>query len=255
MKTKEVKTEEQENKVKKCNTCKKEKHIDEYIHKTNNTELRTCLLCRENDTLKRKLKKEKDSKNNPSSIDGLKLCSDCNKYSKLIDFISKRNGEPVKTCLGCREKDICRKATVEMKKLTSIRNKEKKYYVKYRETKRQENEEEYLKHNAEIQKKWRVDNQERVTQWRTNNVNYRLKGIKQQAKKKNIEWNETMTNEHCTYLMKRNCYYCDFISNETVNGIDRMDSSKGYHLNNCVSCCKNCNFIKKCLDPVTFINR
>jgi len=143
-----------------------------------------------------------------------------------------------------------------MKKLISIRNKEKKYYVKYRETKRNENEQEYLQHNAEIQKTWRHNNEQHVASWKTKNVNYRLCAIKQQAKKKNIQWDDdTMTSEHCTKLMTSPCYYCAFISDDTVNGIDRMDATGYYTTSNCVSCCKNCNFIKKCLDPITFINR
>lgn len=55
--------------------------------------------------------------------------------------------------------------------------------------------------------------------------------------------------------MKSNCFYCNISSESTLNGIDRMDSNKGYKLSNCVSCCKTCNFIKGSLDPMTFINR
>lgn len=51
------------------------------------------------------------------------------------------------------------------------------------------------------------------------------------------------------------CFYCDFISDKSLNGIDRMDSMGGYEKNNTVSCCKNCNFIKGSLDPETFIKR
>ena len=31
---------------------------------------------------------------------------------------------------------------------------------------------------------------------------------------------------------------------ELVNGIDRLDSSKGYTINNCVPCCSKCNLMK-----------
>jgi hypothetical protein len=38
------------------------------------------------------------------------------------------------------------------------------------------------------------------------------------------------------------CYYCgDFI--DTV-GVDRVDSTKGYSKDNCVSCCEDCNRMK-----------
>lgn len=38
------------------------------------------------------------------------------------------------------------------------------------------------------------------------------------------------------------CYYCGDVKN--YNGIDRVDSSKGYILNNCVPCCEICNKMK-----------
>lgn len=57
-------------------------------------------------------------------------------------------------------------------------------------------------------------------------------------------------------LVKGDCYYCGFspsklsysylVSNysEDINGIDRLDSSFGYSVDNCVSCCKSCNRMK-----------
>jgi hypothetical protein len=39
------------------------------------------------------------------------------------------------------------------------------------------------------------------------------------------------------------------------NGIDRIDSSKGYELNNVVSCCKNCNSAKMELSIIDFKNQ
>lgn len=56
-------------------------------------------------------------------------------------------------------------------------------------------------------------------------------------------------------LTKQNCFYCGIPPQQIVsghrlngsykyNGIDRIDSSKGYILGNVVSCCKYCNFAK-----------
>jgi hypothetical protein len=53
-------------------------------------------------------------------------------------------------------------------------------------------------------------------------------------------------------LTTKNCYYCDCIpssvlkskdntGNYIYNGIDRVNNNKGYILDNCVSCCGNCN--------------
>lgn len=62
-------------------------------------------------------------------------------------------------------------------------------------------------------------------------------------------------------LIHSNCYYCgaapstDNVWNKSgkrkldkesikINGIDRIDSDKGYFLENCVPCCPQCNRMK-----------
>ena len=44
-------------------------------------------------------------------------------------------------------------------------------------------------------------------------------------------------------LISSPCAYCGKIQ-EQFNGLDRIDSSKGYTIDNVVSCCKYCNFAK-----------
>jgi hypothetical protein len=39
----------------------------------------------------------------------------------------------------------------------------------------------------------------------------------------------------------------------TYNGIDKIDSGKGYTVNNVVSCCKKCNFAKSNMSQGEFI--
>jgi hypothetical protein len=181
-------------------------------------------------------------------------CTNCKCWRIPSDYIGKAGGI-VKRCLKCREKDKKRKELPENRNKTNKRQNEKKYYQTYRINKKKENEEEFLKHNAEMAKIWRNNNKEHLTKWRTQNFASRFGGIKQQAQKKNIIWNDNMTDELCFKMMTSNCFYCGFLSNDTLNGIDRMDSSQNYEIKNCVSCCKICNFIKTCLDPLTFIKR
>lgn len=185
---------------------------------------------------------------------GKQQCTNCKCWRIPDNYIGK-SGSAVKRCLKCREKDDRQKKKPNVIEKRNERQREKKYYVEYREKKRQENEEEYLQHNADIAKNWRDNNKEHLSAWRTNNFTSRFSGIKQQAKKKGLAWNDNMTNIVCEKLMRSNCVYCGFLSEDTLNGIDRMDSQQGYSITNCVSCCKNCNFIKKCLDPITFIAR
>jgi len=66
-------------------------------------------------------------------------------------------------------------------------------------------------------------------------------------------------------LVLNNCYYCDAIpqknptasglkrKNIFVNGIDRINSNLGYLLENCVSCCTNCNTAKMSLTYDEFL--
>lgn len=63
-----------------------------------------------------------------------------------------------------------------------------------------------------------------------------------------------LTLEQATELFKSNCFYCDNLpsnnrrraSGNTINyqGIDRIDNSIGYLVDNVVPCCKYCNSFK-----------
>lgn len=50
-----------------------------------------------------------------------------------------------------------------------------------------------------------------------------------------------LTREEFAELSRANCRYCGVAG---PNGIDRIDSAKGYARGNCVSCCKHCNYAK-----------
>jgi len=181
-------------------------------------------------------------------------CTNCKVFRDEHNFIGK-SGDRVKRCLKCREKDDRQKKRPDIVEKRNERNKEKKYYVQYRENKRNENEEEYLKHQAEIAKKWRNNNKEHWAAWRTQNFAVRFRSLKTQAQEKGIPWNNNLTDEISYKMMTSNCHYCNKSPEESLNGIDRMNNTLGYDFDNCVSCCKHCNFIKGCLDPLTFIKR
>lgn len=51
------------------------------------------------------------------------------------------------------------------------------------------------------------------------------------------------------------CYYCKFQKDREVNGIDRVDNSKGYTKENCVPCCQVCNRMKLIYHPSFFITK
>lgn len=67
---------------------------------------------------------------------------------------------------------------------------------------------------------------------------------KKQAMKRNIIW--SLTFENYINLIKPDCYYCDGILGkvECSVGLDRLDNSKGYEIDNVVSCCRICNITR-----------
>lgn len=50
--------------------------------------------------------------------------------------------------------------------------------------------------------------------------------------------------EWCKVEMRKPCTYCGLMHSSGVNGLDRMDSSKGHTKENCVPCCRECNQAK-----------
>lgn len=78
--------------------------------------------------------------------------------------------------------------------------------------------------------------------------------------------NCTLTGNEILELVKSKCHYCGdeasnmFLYNQPnfeykfyYNGIDRIDSSKGYIKGNVLSCCKTCNISKMDMDYNKFI--
>lgn len=84
------------------------------------------------------------------------------------------------------------------------------------------------------------------------------------SKQRGIEWN--LTEQEFKSLIKQRCHYCNEEPSrhqsvsyrddyELVNGVDRIDSSKGYCITNCVPCCNTCNLMKNTLTKETFFNK
>lgn len=77
---------------------------------------------------------------------------------------------------------------------------------------------------------------------------------KQSAAIRNLTF--SLTDKELYNLLTDNCYYCGSEPSNVMrvksgngvflyNGIDRKDNNAGYTIENCVSCCKNCNFMKR----------
>ena len=84
--------------------------------------------------------------------DATRKCTNCSRGPQpLSEFASARDASVlVKRCAKCRAKDDKRKSKPEVRDKVIARDREKKYYEKYREKKMAENGEEFRRHNAEV---------------------------------------------------------------------------------------------------------
>ena len=75
----------------------------------------------------------------------------------------------------------------------------------------------------------------------------------------------SLTQNEVENLVKQNCFYCGqkpvhpfrgYVRDYTFicNGIDRLDNNIGYIIDNCVPCCKTCNWMKSTLSYEVFMN-
>ena len=205
--------------------------------------------------------------------DGMKTCSVCCKKQEESEFIGL-HGE-TKTCRDCRDafkradekrdnehvKELARENSQkperkEVKKEWRENNKDKvlEYSRSYRRRKIEEDVEGYLSLKAEVLKKWKENNPEWVSEFnkdRRENIKYKFGVYISSSKKRNIEF--SLTEEDFNNIIKLECHYCGMIDNVGFNGIDRVDSDGIYSLENCVPCCKMCNYMKCALDKELFI--
>lgn len=54
----------------------------------------------------------------------------------------------------------------------------------------------------------------------------------------------SITFEQFVNIVSKPCVYCGFYAEESVTGVDRIDSTRSYVIENCVSCCGVCNIMK-----------
>lgn len=97
--------------------------------------------------------------------------------------------------------------------------------------------------------------------------NQLLAVYKKGARENNRTWQ--LTDEEFRRLIYGDCHYCGQPPSRMhrsllngvgrrgtgilVNGVDRVDSTAGYTLDNCVSCCYQCNLAKRNMTPEDFV--
>lgn len=99
-------------------------------------------------------------------------------------------------------------------------------------------------------------------------ININFSNYKSKCKFKNWEFN--LDKSEFKNFVLDNCYYCNQKPNQfrqdrckgeriidssfLMNGIDRLDSNIGYNIDNCVSCCEDCNKAKRNLSYEQFLD-
>jgi hypothetical protein len=74
----------------------------------------------------------------------------------------------------------------------------------------------------------------------------------QRAMKKELEFE--LTKEQFSKLVNDKCYYCNKENSDSHrNGIDRKNNNLGYIIDNCTSCCGQCNQMKAALSAEDYI--
>ena len=153
-------------------------------------------------------------------VDGKKQCSDCFKFKPIEEY------SDTKRCKPCREKDI-----------KQYKKRDKEHVNEIQRIASQKPERKAVK------KEWVKANPEKVA---FKNLNCR---------NRDYPGSIDLTKEQFETIVKQNCYYCGIMQEKGFNGVDRMDSTKGYEIDNCVSCCADCNMMKGAVDNITFIQR
>lgn len=264
-----------------CSGCRLYINLIEFLGKSDKV-MKTCKKCRnscskwysdnkeymkkyykdKNDIVKEYAKKYRN-KNKENIKEKSKEYYSNNKESikEKAKIYQDKNKETIKKYRE-ENKDYWKKYREENKENSKkYRIENKQYWEKYR-TENKENIKEYNKQyrvkNTETIKQYRVKNKERYKQYSKkylNKVENKARLYKYHAKTRNIPWNDNLTDELCNKMFVSNCYYCGLEPIDILNGIDRLCYKGDYEISNCVSCCKNCNIMKGCLDPDTFIKR
>lgn len=91
-----------------------------------------------------------------------------------------------------------------------------------------------------------------------------IKSYQRNAKKRNYAFE--LSDEQMHELFQGKCYYCNsepstiyykkqLYGSYVYNGVDRIDNLKGYTIDNAVSCCKYCNWMKSKYSQNIFLDK
>lgn len=178
----------------------------------------------------------------------MKICYKCKIEKQLIDFNKNKCSKDGlhSYCRACCKDYNKKYLDIEInKQLHDIRD--SKYYENNKDRENKKRKKYYWDNREKLlekQKKFTINNPD-IMKIRTRKINARFSCCKSKSKKRNLEW--TLILDQFSELIDQPCYYCNNLlgaKSETSYGLDRMDNSKGYHIDNVCSCCLVCNRIK-----------
>jgi hypothetical protein len=200
---------------------------------------KTCMVCR------KKSRKEKPTTSNEiikeNAKDLSKECIGCNTVKIIVDNFSIHTNNYRNVCTECINK--------------------RQYWKIYRTKKRTEDEPAFIARNTLIHSIWVEKNREYYTEY-MKQYNKSLSGLLSMYKTENKydslkdEFNDiNKYTEFITDIISCDCFYCEIKHPEYYNGIDKLDSSVEYCMDNIVPCCSICNFMKNSMDVGSFLRK
>ena len=216
-----------------------------------------------------------NTKNNKNT-DTHQTCSTCCQEFENCLFVGV-NGGNTKTCKNCRERNHIqdqkrdKEHRNELDRIASKKPERKEVKQKwnennyekvamkgmnYRQRQIETDVEGYLNKNSENAKQWRENNPEKNKEnnkSRLENIKIHYSNYIRCAGDKNLDFE--ISQEEFNKIVNEPCHYCNIIQERGFNGIDRLDSNTGYVIDNCVSCCKTCNYMKCSLSADVFLKR
>jgi len=245
-----------------CETCLENKRFKDKAKRSNVVQIESstskiCSTCtREypnNHFIKGEFIETVDNEENKHKIPNTKTCATCRTSNNIQnakrdrihtnEIARKNDKKPERIAVKQKWKEEnCEKVT-----LNSLKSRGKKII---------QNQTEYLEKQALQAKQWREKNPEKQKQMNTarnTSIQYQYKVYIGVAKRKNLAFE--ITNEDYETTVKMVCYYCHEINEKGFNGLDRINQSLGYTLDNCVSCCSQCNYMKGSMSKLAYIQR
>ena len=138
-----------------------------------------------------------------------------------------------------------------------IKEQRKQYSKEHAEEKRAYNQEnkEYFKQKRKEYEQANIDKVREQRQRYRTSIKGRYKKYERGAKERNLKFELTI--DEFDNITKQPCFYCGEFGKERdgikYNGVDRINSTDGYSISNCVPCCETCNKMKLDYDQHDFL--